>query len=60
MRISYALRLYKALEVTLSKATELAGLDLYEFMSTCKREQIPVIDINKEELLEEVEGMISQ
>ena len=60
MRLSYALRLYKASEVTLSKAAELAELDLYEFMSHCKKEQIPVIDINKEELLEELGKMIKQ
>ncbi len=54
MCLSYALRLFKASEVTLSKAAELAKLDLYEFMENCKKEQIPVIDINKEELLEDL------
>ena len=60
MKLSYALRLYKASEVTLSKATELAGLDLYEFMSICKKEQVPVIEINKQELLEDLQGMMHQ
>jgi len=59
MRLSYALRLYKASKITLSKAAELAGIDLYDFMNICKNEQIPVIDINKEELLEELEGMMA-
>ncbi len=59
MRLSYALRLYKSSKITLSKAAELAGLDLYDFMSICKKEQIPVIDISKEELLEELEGMMA-
>ena len=58
LRLSYALRLYKASEVSLSKAAEVAGLDLYDFMSACKQEQIPVIDISKDELLGEVAGMI--
>ena len=57
IRLSYALRLFKASEVSLSKAAEVAGLDLYDFMSACKQEQIPVIDISKDELLEELAGM---
>ena len=52
--LSYALRLFKASEVGLSKAAEVAGLDIYDFMSACKLEQIPVIDISKDELLEEL------
>jgi len=59
MRLSYALRLYKSSKITLSKAAELAGFDLYDFMSICKKEQIPVIDVSKEELLEELEGMMA-
>jgi len=57
LRLSYALRLFKASEVSLSKAAEVAGLDMYDFMSACKQEQIPVIDISKDELLEELAGM---
>ena len=54
LRLSYALRLFKVSEVSLSKAAEVAGLDMYDFMSACKQEQIPVIDISKDELLEEL------
>lgn len=50
LRLSCALRLYKAAEVSLSKAAKVAGMDLYDFMSACKQEQIPMIDISKEEL----------
>jgi len=60
IRLSYALRLYKTAQVTLSKAAELAGMDIYDFMKCCKEEKIPVIDITKEELLEELEGMVNQ
>lgn len=59
LRLSYALRLFKSAEVTLSKAAELAGIDLYDFMSACKQEKIPVIDINEEELREELSGMLA-
>ena len=60
VRLSYALRLYKASKVTISKAAELAGLDLYEFMRACKKDQIPVIEISKEDLMEDLNGMADQ
>ena len=60
MRLSYALRLYKTAKVTLSKAAELANLDIYEFMRCCKEEQISVINVTKEELQEELESMANQ
>jgi predicted HTH domain antitoxin len=53
-QLSHALKLFKSSEVTLSKAAELAGLDIYDFMNVCKQERIPVIDVTREELLEEM------
>jgi predicted HTH domain antitoxin len=57
MRSSYALTLFKAERVTLSKAAELAGVTIYEFIKLCKVNKIPIIDMNKEELLQELESM---
>jgi predicted HTH domain antitoxin len=57
MRLSYALWLFKNARVTLSKAAELAGMDVYDFLAACKQNEVPVIDISKEELLEELAGM---
>ncbi len=57
MRLSYALQLYKKSKVTLSKATQLAGLNHYDFIDACKKEAIPVISISKQELLEELENI---
>jgi predicted HTH domain antitoxin len=54
MRLSYSLWLFKHARVTLSKAAELAGMDIYDFMANCKINEVPVIDISKEELLEEL------
>lgn len=59
MRLSYALWLFKNARVTLAKAAELAGLDMYDFMSACKQNGVAVIDISKEELLQELAGMRS-
>ena len=41
----------KNAKVTITKAAELAGMDIYDFMEACKQNQVPVIDISKEELL---------
>jgi predicted HTH domain antitoxin len=57
MRISYALWLFKNARVTLVKAAELAEMDIYDFISTCKQNGVAVIDISKEDLLEELAGM---
>lgn len=59
MRLSYALWLFKHAKVTLSKAAELADLDIYDFMAACKQNEVPVIETSKEELLEELAGMKS-
>ncbi|WP_434782204.1 UPF0175 family protein [Ferrovum myxofaciens] len=56
VRTSYALWLYQRERVTLVKAAELAGANLYDFMSICKTNQIPVINITRDELLEELAG----
>jgi predicted HTH domain antitoxin len=57
MRVTYALALFKDARVTLAKAAELAGMNLYEFMSVCKAQRIPVIDISRDELVQEIEAM---
>jgi predicted HTH domain antitoxin len=53
---SYALWLYQQGRVTLSKAAELAGVDVYDFMMTCKHNKVPVIDISRDELIAELSG----
>lgn len=54
IRTSYALWLYQRERVTLAKAAELAGINLYDFMAICKTNRIPVINITRDELLEEM------
>lgn len=56
---SYALWLYQQERVTLAKAAELAGLDLYDFMVACKDNGVPVIKLSREQLLEELSGFQS-
>ncbi len=59
MRISYALWLYQQARITLSKAAQLAGVDIYDFMSICKAHQLPTINMSPEELAQELAGLSS-
>jgi predicted HTH domain antitoxin len=54
IRLSYSLWLFKNAKVTLTKAAELGNLTIYEFMAACKKNDIPVIDMSKEDLLEDL------
>ena len=54
VRNAYALWLYQKQRVTLAKAAELAKVNLYDFMSLCKTNNIPVINITRDELLKEL------
>jgi len=56
VQASYALWLYQRERVTLAKAAEVAGVSLYDFMGLCKSNQIPVIDVSRDELLAELAG----
>lgn len=53
IQLSLALILFKQGKVSISKAANIAGLDLYEFMKECKRNEIPVINISEEDLASE-------
>lgn len=57
LQTSYALWLFQRERVTLAKAAEVAGVSLSEFMSLCKANQIPVIDMSRDELTAELEGL---
>ena len=57
IRLSYALWLFKNAKVTLSKAAELAAMDIYAFMAECKKNEVPVMNMTKTELLEELASM---
>jgi len=50
IQLSLALILFKQSKISISKAASIAGLDLYEFMKECKKNEIPVINMSVEEL----------
>jgi len=56
VQLSYSLWLVRTGRITVGKAAELAGLDIYKFMSICKDNRIPVIDCDRDELKQAMEG----
>lgn len=60
IRSSYALWLYQRERVTLAKAAEVASVSLYDFMGLCKINQIPVIEVSRDELVAELAGFTTE
>jgi predicted HTH domain antitoxin len=56
VQLSYSLWLVRTGRITVGKAAALAGLDIYRFMSICKDNSIPVIDYDRDELKQAMEG----
>ena len=56
VKLSYALWLVRLGRVTVGKAAELAGMDIYSFISACKENGIAVIDYDREELKKAMAG----
>jgi len=54
IRMFAALGLYQAGEVSVGAATELAGLDRYEFLEFCKREGVVLRTQTPEELEQDI------
>ena len=53
----YALSLYRDEAVSLSAAAEIAGMNIYEFMAECKKNNIPVINYTSNELDKELDNL---
>jgi predicted HTH domain antitoxin len=53
----YALSLYREEKLSLSAAAEIAGMNLYDFMTECKKHNIPVINYSPDELDKELNHM---
>lgn len=51
MKISYAMRLYQLQKLTIGKAAQLAGLSRFEFENILAENQIPISNLNIEEIL---------
>ena len=57
IQVSLALLLFKQSKISIGKAANIAGMDLYEFMKECKKNEIPVVSITVDELNDEWESI---
>ncbi len=57
IKISTALMLFKNGKLSIEQATHFANLSLYDFMDECKKNQIPVISYDEDELENEMRLM---
>ena len=55
--LNYALMLYKQERVSLSRGAEIANVNIYDFISACKQNNIPVINVTKDELKDELSNI---
>jgi predicted HTH domain antitoxin len=53
----YALSLYREEKISLSAAAELSGMNVYDFISECKKNNIPVINYSPDELDKELDNL---
>lgn len=58
IRLAYALWLFKTELVTIAKAAQIAGMDIFDFMAACKENRIPVIAVDREELLADMNSCL--
>ena len=57
IKVSTALMLFKNSKFSIEQASHFANLSLYDFMEECKRNQIPVISYDENELADEMKLM---
>jgi len=57
VKLAYALMLYKQEDASISKAAEIAGMDIYEFMFECKKHGLTTLDTEPESLKEELSAL---
>ncbi|HMV76684.1 MAG TPA: UPF0175 family protein [Leptospiraceae bacterium] len=57
IKLSYALFLYRDGKISISKAAKISGKNIYDFISECNRNKVPVIDYSVEDLKQELENL---
>jgi len=57
IKVSTALMLFKNAKFSIEQASTFANLSIYEFMAECKKNQIPVISYEEDELANEMKLM---
>jgi predicted HTH domain antitoxin len=59
-KLNNALMLYKRGDISIGRASELANIDIYDFIKECNNNDIPVINYSKEELLRDIDDTCSR
>ena len=54
----YALWQYRQEGVTLAKTAQLAGMDVYDLMQVCKGNRFAIIEVNRAEQADELNGLM--
>jgi len=57
IKLNSALMLYKNGKLSIEQASDFAGLDLYDFVAECSKNNIAVISYSEEELVNELKMM---
>jgi predicted HTH domain antitoxin len=57
IKLNTALMLFKNSKFSIEQASHFANLSLYDFMAECKRNQIPIISYEEDELVNEMKLM---
>lgn len=57
IKLSYALFLYREGRVSISKAAKICSKNLYDFMSECSKNKIPIINYSVEDFKQELETL---
>ncbi len=57
IKLSYALFLYREGRVSISKASKICGKNIYDFMSECNKNKIPIINYSVEDFKQELENL---
>lgn len=60
VRLYAALGMYRAGELSIGAACELAGVDRYVFLEFCKREQVPLRTQTPDELEKDIHQLIDK
>ena len=57
IKLNTALMLFKNAKFSLEQASSFANISLYDFITECSKNQIPVISYNENELADELKRM---
>ncbi len=55
--LSIALFYFKQRKISIGKASSIAGMNIYQFLEECKKNEIPAFDLSEEDMQEELKSL---